>query len=370
MQNNKNDKGNNLEKSRNNTPKKKLFSRVVLIISLVILIPIITISVYIFSRMSVMNQKIEVNASSSISPSEAPEVEEALPTNIPEINTDELSEIEKIANQTQSPDQVVANPKIVNILLLGLDTRNPKQFTGGRTDSIIILTLDTINKEIKLTSIMRDTLLSIPGHDNNRINTVYSFCGPDITMETIQKYYGIKIDYYAVVNFWAVANVIDSIGGVDISIKQAEISNMNFYLDEINKSSSDKNSPHIRSDGLQKLDGKQAAAYMRIRHIGEADFERTQRQRRVLEAIMGKNMSIGDVVKIANSLPDNVRTNAKQLDLVSLANTAFGLKGSPIKQLRLPIDGGYKFGSYKGMSILIVDFKKNSDALKKFISDK
>jgi polyisoprenyl-teichoic acid--peptidoglycan teichoic acid transferase len=340
--------------------KKKWFKRPVFIVPMVVLVVLVGVFIYISTKLNVLNTDVKVNP--SIMPTDTAE---SAPTSLPELGT---TDVTKIVDQT--PKQVYENPKALNILLLGLDTRNPKQFDGGRTDSIIVVTLDTVNKKIKLTSIMRDTLLAVPGHDLNRINTVYGFCGPTVAMQTVQKYFGVKIDYYAVVNFWAVANIIDALGGVDVEVKSAELANLNRQLDEINKYNTDTDSPHVKKAGQQKLNGKQAVAYMRIRHVGDADFERTERQRKVLQAIANKDLSLSDILGMVNMLPDNVRTNATQAQMISLANTVFGLKGKPITQLRLPMNGTYKMSRYKGMSILNVDFIKNAAALKTFLQSK
>jgi LCP family protein required for cell wall assembly len=352
--------------SRQKKPaKKRRTLRTVLLSVLGVLLACLAVAfIYVETKISAMNQKIDVGNFTL-----PPETEEPASTGLPETQTNDISKIQDILDQTANPDEIYSNPKVINILLLGLDTRNPKQFSGSRTDSMIIVTLDTMNKEIKLTSIMRDTLVSIPGHDLNRINTVFAFNGPDAAVQTVQQYFKIKIDYYAVVNFWAVANIIDSVDGVNVTVKSSEVENLNANLDEINKYSNGGTSPHIRS-GAQELDGRQAVAYMRIRHVGEADFQRTERQRNVIQAIINKDFSLTKILSIANDLPNNVRTNAGLTDLTSLANTAFGLKGAPVKQLRLPIEGSYKISRYKKMSILIVDFDKNAEALKKFIEEK
>jgi polyisoprenyl-teichoic acid--peptidoglycan teichoic acid transferase len=351
-------------RQENGNPKKRKTKKTALIITSVIAVLVVAAFGYIYFRMSVMNEKLDLGSNNFVLPTD----EEAAPTSIPEIGSDDVNNINGKGDKTDS--QLYSNPKIINILLMGLDTRDPAQFSGSRTDSLIIVSLDTANKEIKLTSIMRDTLVKIEGHDLNRINTVFPFSGPDKLVKTVQNYFGVKINYYSVVNFWAVANIIDSVGGVDITVNSNELSNLNRNLDEINKYSKDAAAAHVAKAGKQLLNGKQAVAYMRIRHVGEGDFERTERQRKVLESITGKNMSITDILKVVNDLPNNIRTDANQMNMVSLANTAFGLKGAPIKQLRIPIDGSYKMSRYKGMSILVVNFDKNADALKQFLINK
>ena len=335
-------------------PKKKVKLQIVIpAVILAVLVVLMVPLVYASAKMAQLNRAIEVDTSAM------PQATGPAPTVPPEFN-----------DSLKQPTNVYANEKAINILLLGLDTRNPKQFSSGLTDSIIIITLDTVNHEIKLSSIMRDSLVEVPGHGLNKINSAFAYAGPQGTMEVIQNYFGVKIDYYAVVNFFAVARIIDSVGGVEIDVKKSEVNILNVQLDEIKKYEKGNKSKHLTKSGLQKLNGSQAVAYMRIRHVGQADFERTERQRTVLQAIADQNFSLPDVIRIANSLPDNVRTNANETQLLSLANTAFGLVGSPIKQFRMPIDGSYTLGRYNKMSVIKVDFVKNAKALVNFIEGK
>lgn len=347
---------------QNKKNKHRTSTKVFMAAVLVILIAIAGGLVYTYQRLSLMNQPVDFQGGTL-----EPESEDPDQTNVPDIASDDLS---KIQNKASESGNLFSDSKLINVLLLGLDTRDPEQFTGGRTDSMIIMTLDRANNEIKLTSIMRDTLVSIPGHDMNRINTVFGFSGPDVAMQTVQKYFGVKIDYYAIVNFWAVANIIDSVGGVTVDVKSDEVKELNTALDTVNKYAKGSKSPKVAHSGSQKLNGKQAVSYMRIRHIGEGDFQRTERQRTVLEAIAHKDMSLTDALKVVNSLPDNVRTNINQTEMINLAKIAYGMKGAPIKQLRLPYDGSYKMSKYKKMSILVVDFDKNAEKLKEFLTEK
>ena len=368
----RNNKNTNTNDNKKGKPLKKGWKIALIVLTSVVVTPIAALLVYFFIATAALNKKIELTT---------PQFETeigleatnfgaiatatgAAATSIPDISNNDISNVQNVSLDLYSA------AKITNILLLGLDSRNPEQFSGGRTDTIIIASLDTGGKIIKLTSIMRDTLVSIPGHDMNRINAVFGFSGPEVAMQTVQKYFGVKIDYYAVVNFWAMADIIDSLKGVQIEIKKAEISNLNTQLDEINKYSKSKNSPHIRRSGLQKLDGKQAVAYMRIRHVGEADFERTARQRKVLEAITKRDFSLNEIISLVNVIPKYMRTNMNQVQMLAMAKTAFDLKGAPIKQIRLPVDKSFKMTRYKGMSILIVDFAKNSTSLKAFLEGK
>jgi polyisoprenyl-teichoic acid--peptidoglycan teichoic acid transferase len=350
--------------------KRKLGKRIAIIAACVIIIPIVTILLYSHFRYAQMNQAV-ANIGAAPSDELALETEEPTSTNLPEANP---SDIQGIINVTAPP--VVATPPVnsnaneqtENVLLLGVDTRNPSTFSG-RTDTIIIANIDPNKKTIKLISIMRDTLLEVPNHKNlNRINTVLEFGGPDAVMSTIQRYFGIKVNYYAIVNFWGVADIIDTLGGVNIDVQPDEIDILNGYLTEINSYSNGTASPLMSKSGTQKLTGKQAVAYMRIRCVGHGDYQRTDRQRTVLSGLAKTDRSLLEILDIVNRMPNYVRTNANEFQMASIAKMLYDLRQSPIQQLRIPVDNSYRGASYNGMSILIVNFNKNAEALQDFLS--
>lgn len=353
-----------------NPHKGKLAKRIVIISVSIIVVLFATILLYFHFHYAQLNQAIAYGSALPTDDMEL-DTEEPAATNLPEVNP---SDIQSIINVTAAPIAPTGaskdDKKALNVLLLGVDTRNPNSF-NGRTDTIIIAHIDPNRKTIKLISIMRDTLLQVPNHkDLNRINTVLEFGGPDAVMSTIQRYFGIPIDYYAIVNFWAIADIIDALGGVDINVQQDEIGYINSYLDEINMyKKDDTNSPHISKSGSQMLDGKQAVAYMRIRYVGGADYQRTERQRTVLINLAKKDRSALEILDIVNRLPNNVRTNANELQLASLAEMMYDLRNSPIKELRIPVPGTFRGGRYNGMSILILDFPQNAKALQDFLNN-
>lgn len=338
--------------------KGKVAKRIAIIVSCVIVIPVVAVLVYFHIRYSQVNQAISTGSQDDLQI----ETEDPSATNVPDVDP---NDIKNVSGAVVPPISI--DGKSVNILLLGVDTRNPSSFVG-RTDSMMVVNINTDKKTVKLVSIMRDTLVAVPGHDLNRINTVFEFDGPQATMDIIKKYYGIKIDYYAVVNFWAIADVIDTMGGVQINVAKDEVAQLNKNVDESNKYSTGAGSPHIAKSGMQELNGTQAVAYMRIRHVGNADFQRTDRQRTVMESLAKSDRSLLEVLGIVNKLPNYVRTNANELQMASIAKAVYDFRTTPIEQLRLPVDSGFKYGRYKGMSILVVDFIKNASALQDFLN--
>lgn len=254
---------------------------------------------------------------------------------------------------------------IENIVLFGVDSRSSTD--PGRTDSIIIATLNKNTKTIKLTSIMRDLYVQIGNTKSlGRINTAYSKGGPEMTLETLNNNFGLDLHYYAIIDFHAFQDLVDKIGGIDIEVKDYEVTEINKYIDEVNGSKSTL----LKGPGLQHLNGQQALSYSRIRHVGNGDFERTERQRTVLKCISGKikKTNILKLPQLLNILVSYTQTNVPLSKILSLGLTAYKYNSS-IETMRLPVDGYYENQTVNGAAVLVPDISANSQFLKDFIND-
>lgn len=259
---------------------------------------------------------------------------------------------------------------VINVLLFGLDRRNKNE--NSRSDAMMIATLDKKNGQLKLTSLMRDMYVYIPGHGKNRLNAAYAFGGPALAIKTINQNFNLNITRYVSVDFFALAEIIDTLGGVEIDVKKSEIKVLHQYLDELNKLDKKNKSPYLKKAGLQTLDGKQAVAYARIRYVGNGDFERTERQRRVLSALFDKVKSI-NVLKIPDLIADILpytETNIPASEIISMGTSVLTLKDKEIHQFRVPVDGAFEGKTVNGMSVLVPDIEKNTEMLHKFLHEK
>lgn len=258
---------------------------------------------------------------------------------------------------------------MTNILLIGLDAR-PGQKTG-RSDTMILLTLDAEHNCIKLTSFMRDLYVEIPGRKNNRLNAAYVFGGPELLMRTLKQNFGIDVDHYVAVNFSILADVIDQLGGLTIDVPEKYLPRINavIYQDNLVLGLPDKDG-YIQEAGEQLLTGKQAQAYARYRYgTPDGDFGRTVRQREVVLKCMEKvkNLSLTELVKLAINNLDSVITDMSVIDMVTLAPAAFQLKDSEVRQLRIPVDGGYSTKTISGMWVMVPNRSKNLKAITEFL---
>lgn len=256
---------------------------------------------------------------------------------------------------------------VVNILLIGNDSRTNGE--DGRSDAMIMLSVSNKTDKIYMTSLLRDMYVDIPGHDGNRLNAAYAYGGAELLMETIEKNLDITVNRYVLVNFEAFANLIDAVGGVDLELTSEEIEYVNGYLVEYNmllNRPQGTDNMDTSVSGLVHLNGAQALAYSRNRYLG-TDFGRTERQRKVLTAAIGKlpKTLATNPNELIDGLMPNLTTNLTQNECYRLSLMAPKILTYEIVQNSIPIEGTYKSSIIRKMSVLEVDFEAN----KKFIRE-
>jgi len=272
-------------------------------------------------------------------------------------------------NITKNPEDLgfesVINDKIVNIALFGIDTREPKSFKG-LSDSIMILSLNTETKKVKLMSVMRDTLVPITYNGKTtyaKINSAYSKGGPELAIKTLNTIFKLDISEYATVNFYGMSDIIEAVGGIDVELAKGELDvigrenghrvnyGLNGCIYEICEHKGlDANKYYIRTAGVQHLNGVQAVAYARIRHAANIegtndDYGRTDRQRYVMEQLFNKAIKLGksQYIKLAKSLMPCSETSLSYSEILSLAVNIL-LQSPTFEQTRIP-DFSYQMPS-------------------------
>jgi LCP family protein required for cell wall assembly len=260
---------------------------------------------------------------------------------------------------------------ITNILLLSSDSRDPKK-DDGNSDSIMVLTVDKKNKKLKLTSIMRDSIVNVEGHGQRKLTESHNLGGPLLTLKTVNQNYKLNTSDYAQVNFFGLASIIDYIGGIEVNLTKEEVSMqdyaINYYIREI--SNIEKITPkYVTKPGLQKLNGIQAVSYARIRYVGNSDFERTQRQRTVLSTIFKKlsTKNVTDIGEVADTIAPYIETTLKPDDIITMATYILTHKMTDFEQVRVPFDGMYKDQKVNGGDGLAWSKQATIDKLHEFI---
>lgn len=237
---------------------------------------------------------------------------------------------------------------ITNILLVGTDGRTASE--AARSDSMMILTIDNKHKSLKLTSLARDTYVSIPGHDDAKLNAAFAYGGIGLLIDTIESNFKLDIQNYAIVNFFSFMDIVDTLGGVVVDVKSSEISELNKFITEcyeLNKNPKKGDIEYINNSGSQKLNGYQALAYGRIRKNDSA-LERDRRQRALIEGMMSgvKSLSVTKYPDLLNSILPYIKTNMKPTEMLSMGATVLGIGISNVKSLEFPMEQYSTGGSY------------------------
>ncbi|MDF2473105.1 MAG: cell envelope-related transcriptional attenuator [Anaerocolumna sp.] len=283
------------------------------------------------------------------------------------LDYDDSNEDEQDANKPEKPEN---EKHVVNILLLGVE-----EIEGAsNTDVIIVASMNTVEKTLKLTSLMRDLYVEIPGYNNNKLNSVYAKGGIDLLYEVIDLNFGIKMDGYALVNFGSFEDIVDILGGVEVTLT----SNEAYYLNHTNYISDPAN--RTVKEGTQTMNGNQALGYVRVRYVSTStesnDFGRTQRQRAVLNAIFEKVKSKNIIQlglqmnEILSKVP--IATDISQKDFNSYLEEALSLRVGELENYRIPSDGNFKnekvqIGSLKQAVLVPIDWDATRLEIKEFI---
>lgn len=275
-------------------------------------------------------------------------------------NTENFAE-SNFAEETLTDD-------IFNILVIGCDTR--KKGGVGRSDAMILFSVNEDTEKIHMTSIMRDSYVTIPGKGNNRINAAYAFGGGKLLLNTIETNFAVDVDKYVSFDFYSFVDVVDSVGGIDVVVTEEEIPVLNNYVEELNKLNNRvEGTDYVTESGLQHLNGTQALGYARIRYVGDGDFERTSRQRIIIEKVFekAKTLNLLEINDLLNTFLPQIKTNLTQKEILSLLLKALEYFQYDLESHRLPVDDSWKYMRVNGMSVLGIDLEKNQKALKEFI---
>ena len=244
---------------------------------------------------------------------------------------------------------------IINIMLIGQDSRSG----GGRTrsDVMILCTVNTITKELTMTSFLRDLYVSVPGYGGDRMNHAYVYGGMKLLDKTMQENFGIKIDGNVEVDFDGFVDLIDLVGGVDIYLSNSEA---NYMIKQ----------GHKVQAGMNCLNGRAALDYARNRSIGNGDFSRTERQRKVLDALFEKcrGMSLTQLQNLMEKALPLITTDMTNREIWDYMVDLVPMLGSmELNTGRIPGDGTFQYASIRGMRVLVPDLEANRALLQDMI---
>ncbi|GHU83315.1 LytR family transcriptional regulator [Clostridia bacterium] len=274
------------------------------------------------------------------------------------------------SKKTEYEGDLLNDPMILNIMLFGEDKKKTGE-SQGRSDTIMLISIDNRHNKIKMTTFMRDMLVYIPGIDDageaygkDKINAAYTYGGPTLTIQTVEANFGIHIDRYAVVDFDSFKNIIDVLGGIELELTQDEIDYINFQT-YINNQSTERY--ELKAEpGMVKLKGRQALWYARdrgyqdINHpeftVSGDDFDRTERQRKMLKKLMSdfKGANVAEIIRIIGEIGPMITTNLDNDELTGLVANSMTYLKYDVEELSLPTEANYRYGWYWEQSILFI----------------
>lgn len=211
-----------------------------------------------------------------------------------------------------------------NIAIFGVDSRDNKLKENTRSDSIMVASINKKTKEVKLISIYRDTYVNIEGHGYTKINHAYSYGGPELALSTINTNFDLNATEFITVNFSALTNVIDALGGITLDIKEDELKYVNDYARDVAKINGTKYNP-VQSPGKQVVDGTLATGYTRVRYTSGGDYRRTERQRTVVQEVLkkAKSANVTTLVSLINEMTPQVYTSLDTSEILSYGKDVF-----------------------------------------------
>ncbi|MDF2865670.1 MAG: LytR family transcriptional regulator [Clostridia bacterium] len=287
--------------------KMKNSTKVVLTILVVIVLVIACVLGYIYSKISKINF-------------------EAIDKNDLEVNKNIYDEISNTISKIEFNN-------VKSVVFFGIDTRDTEGGYSGRSDTIMVASINPQNKGVSLVSIPRDTYVNIPGYGKDKINHSYAFGKEQLAIKTINSNFGLNLTEYVTIDFVGLIHVINKLGGIELNITNEELS----YINNHSKNSYDMTGNKIKmltSSGLVTLSGEQALTHSRNRTVGN-DFTRASRQRTVIEAIINKLSSLGinDIMSVSDSILSEVKTNINVTEYMGILSKVISEKNTYLKNI-------------------------------------
>lgn len=347
-------------KMRQPMSKKKKTALIVLnVVLALILLVLVLVTAYVESRLGLINRN-DPTDDSTLSSSEIDDILNATDENDADPTAPTI-DAEDVTWGTDATEPAEEDEMVVNILLIGQDRR--KGEGRSRSDAMILCTINTEKKTLTLTSFMRDMYIQIPGYKDNRINVCYALGGMPLLDDALLKNFGIRVDGNVEVDFDGFMDVIDLIGGVDISLTSSEAS----YLNRRGNWDIEDNQYWNLTEGVNHLNGSQALAFSRIRAVGgDGDFGRTNRQRVVLNALFekAKTLSLLELDRLLTEMLPMITTDLTNAEILNYATMLLPMLSElKMQTLRIPADDTYSYATISGMSVLLPDLAANRELL-------
>lgn len=282
-----------------------------------------------------------------------------------------ISKLDKLDYQTVNEDNLEIyqdTGEFTNIALFGLDSREGELDGGVRSDCIMIASINNDTKEVKIVSVYRDTLSQQQDGSYDKANAAYSYGGPEEAIALLNRNFDLDIKKYMSVNFNALADVIDLLGGIEVDLTEEEVFWTNGYCTETSQVVG-RSTTELTQAGVNNLDGIQAVAYARIRKTEGSDFKRTERQRIVLQKVVekAKKASLPTLNKIIDQVLPQVSTNLSTNDFIGIAASAARYQIGEMAGYPFDVATSDNVLGMEGSYVVAIGFADNVKQLHKFL---
>lgn len=287
---------------------------------------------------------------------------------INKIDFQNMDETEAGINKDLNESTLQTLEGYTNIALFGLDNRSANNYNEGNSDVIMIASINNKSKEVKLVSVYRDTYLSVGSGTYFKCNNAYARGGATQAVQMLNSNLDLDIKDYVCVDWAAMVEVIDDLGGLDLEITQGEMNQINKYKRDVDLVTG-LNTPDVTQYGKVHLDGTQATTYARIRKLAGDDFKRASRQRIVLQLILekAKKADLSTLTSICNSVVDDISTTLSLSEMISLAKDVGSYKIS--STTGFPFDLTTESMQKCGDTVIPADLKTNVRKLHEYMFD-
>ena len=269
----------------------------------------------------------------------------------------DADDVDPNADEVQIAREDQKNKDVINVLLVGSDSRDPNAELG-RSDTMILASFNKAEGKATALSFLRDSLVEIDGHGQSKLGHTFAYGGVGLTINTINKQFGLDVQDYVIINFENLVEIIDQLGGIQVMLTEEEAA---YYREN--------GMPDIVA-GNVTLTGSQALAHARNRSL-DNDFGRTERQRDVIYGIYNKVLEQRNdpstLLSLIQFCMTQVSTNMSVTELYEMAMDVLSVDNLKTQQAAIPAEGTYEFGTYEEMSVLNIDLEANKDYIQELL---
>ncbi len=263
----------------------------------------------------------------------------------------------------------VGKTGVFNLLLIGIDTDNDE--LKGRSDTMLLASFNARTGEMRLVSFLRDTYVKIPGKGHNKLNAAYSYGGAELLIKTLENNFLVQIDGYLAVNYSLMVELVDAIGGVEMTVSEDELPKLNGILEYYNyQHGVEEKQGRLETAGTHNLTGLQTMSYARIRKL-DSDFVRVERQQKVILAIYEKicRTDLSTLTNIVLNYISRVGTDITIAQATGLIFTLRAIGDISTASLRIPHNGAYASRTINDTYYIVPKLAKCQEKIKSFLYD-